>query len=154
VAQDLYQVLGVARDAGKSDIQKAYRKLARKYHPDMNLDNEDAKEKFKRVQEAYDVLSDDEKRAAYDRYGADFEKVRSGGFNPDAGGASFEGLDLESIFGAAGRGGDARGFEGGFSDFFEAMMGGGAGGRGGTRGGARRPTQPTRGSNVLELMKS
>ena len=131
MAEDLYQVLGVARDADKSDIQKAYRKLARKYHPDMNLENEDAKEKFKRVQEAYDVLSDEEKRSAYDRYGADFEKVRSGGFQPGAGGASFDGLDLESIFGGAGRRGGTQGFEGGFSDFFEAMMGGGAGGRGG-----------------------
>ncbi len=148
MAEDLYQVLGVARDADKSDIQKAYRKLARKYHPDMNLENEDAKEKFKRVQEAYDVLSDAEKRSAYDRYGADFEKVRSGGFQPGAGGASFDGLDLESIFGGAGRRGGAQGFEGGFSDFFEAMMGGGAGGRGGARGGASRPVQPTRGSNV------
>ncbi len=153
MAEDLYQVLGVARDANKPDIQKAYRKLARKYHPDMNLENDDAKEKFKRVQEAYDVLSDDEKRSAYDRYGNDFEKIRSDGYQPGAGGASFDGLDLEAIFGGANRrggggggGGPGSGFEGGFSDFFEAMMGGGAGGG---RGGGRRPQQqPTRGSNV------
>ncbi len=147
MAEDLYQVLGVSRDASKPDIQKAYRKLARKYHPDMNLENEDAKEKFKRVQEAYDVLSDDEKRSAYDRYGSDFEKIRSGGFQPGAGGDSFEGLDLESIFGGANQRGGS-GFEGGFSDFFEAMMGGGVRGGGARGGGARRPQQPTRGTNV------
>jgi curved DNA-binding protein len=139
-------VLGVGRDAQKSDIQKAYRKLARKYHPDMNPDNEVAKEKFKRVQEAYDVLSDDQKRSAYDRYGQDFEKIRQSGYQPGAGGTSFEGLDLESIFGASGRGsGGGFNFDGGFSSFFEALMGGGAKG---ARPGARRPTAPTRGTNI------
>ncbi len=148
MAEDLYQVLGVDRDADKAAIQKAYRKLARKYHPDMNPDNEAAKEKFKRVQEAYDVLSDDEKRAAYNRYGADFEKIRAGGFNPaaGAGGASFEGLDLESIFGRGG-GGQGVNFEHGFSDFFEALMGGQGRGRG-ARTAQRRPAPPARGTNL------
>ncbi len=141
MAEDLYQTLGVSRSADKDELQKAYRKLARKYHPDMNPDNDEARHKFKRVQEAYDVLSDADKRAAYDRYGNDFEKIRGGGagFDPAAAGASFEGLDLEQIFGAAGRGrgggGPAGGgFENGFSDFFEQVLGGGAGG-GGRRGG-------------------
>ena len=151
MAEDLYQVLGVGRDASKDEIQKSYRKLARKYHPDMNPDDQKAKERFKRVQEAYDVLSDTEKRAAYDRYGADFEKLRSGGYRPGAGGASFDGMDLEQIFG---RGGGQ--FEGGFADFFEQLMGGGAragagragGARGGFNPGARRPQPPVKGENL------
>lgn len=153
MAEDLYQVLGVDRSVGKEDLQKAYRKQARKYHPDINPDDKSAQEKFKRVQEAYDVLSDGQKRAAYDRYGADFEKVRGGGgFKPGAGGASFDGLDLEQIFGAAGRGGGGRspGFENGFSDFFEQILGGGGGGRGGGSGGfpGGRAAPPARGANI------
>lgn len=141
MAEDLYQTLGIARDASKDDIQKAYRKLARKYHPDLNQDDDQAQAKFKRVQEAYDVLSDEEKRAAYNRYGADFERVRAGGFNPAAAsGTSFEGLDLESIF--RGAGGGQGGFENGFSDFFAQLGGGRAGGRPGGRGGARNARRP------------
>jgi len=123
VAEDLYQTLGVSREASKDEIKKAHRKLALKYHPDKNPDDKVAREKFKRIQEAYDVLSDDEKRAAYDRYGADFEKIRGTGYQPGA--ADFEGLDLEQIFG--GRGGQTQ-FDG-FSDFFEQLMGGGGGRR-------------------------
>ena len=127
VAEDLYQTLGVGRDATKTDVQKAYRKLARKYHPDMNPGDDKAQERFKRIQEAYDVLSDEDKRAAYDRYGADFEKIRSGGWQPGAGGGpSFDGLDLEEIFGGAGGGRGGFQFEGGFADFFEQLMGAGA----------------------------
>ena len=159
MAEDLYQTLGVARDADKTELQKAYRKLARKYHPDMNPDDKAAQEKFKRVQEAYEVLSDEQKRAAYDRYGSDFEKIRGGGFHPEAAGggagASFDGLDLEQIFGAAGRGGGGGGgFENGFNDFFEQILGGGAaggprgpGGRG-APGGRRSQPPPQRGANL------
>jgi DnaJ-class molecular chaperone len=150
MAEDLYQTLGISRDASKDDIQKAYRKLARKYHPDLNQDDNKAQEKFKRVQEAYDVLSDEEKRAAYNRYGADFERIRTGGFNPNAAsGTSFEGLDLEQIFGRAKGGGGAAGggFENGFSDFFEQMLGGGA--ARGPRTTRRAPQpQPTAGENI------
>lgn len=150
MSEDLYQTLGVTRQSDKDEIQKAYRKLARKYHPDMNPNDEKARDKFKRVQEAYDVLSDPEKRTAYDRYGADFEKIRGGGFNPaaaGAGGPSFEGLDLEQIFGGNRGGGGGGGFQNGFSDFFEQIMGGGAG-RGGGPGGssARRTRAPQRSS--------
>ena len=68
--RDYYEVLGVAKDASADDIKKAYRKLARKYHPDLNKDNpEEAAEKFKEVNEAYSVLSDDQKRAQYDQFG-------------------------------------------------------------------------------------
>jgi DnaJ-class molecular chaperone len=149
VSEDLYQTLGVSRDASKDEIKKAHRKLALKYHPDKNPDDQVAAEKFKRIQEAYDVLSDDEKRPAYDRYGADFEKIRGGGFNPGAGGAGFEGLDLEQIFGGRGGAGGGPQFEGGFSDFFEQMMGGGSG-----RRGAPRQAAPQKGANIrheLEL---
>ena len=84
MSDDLYQTLGVARGASKDEIRKAHRKLALKFHPDKNPDDKVAAEKFKRIQEAYDVLSDDDKRAAYDKYGADFEKIRHSGFNPGA----------------------------------------------------------------------
>ena len=157
MAEDLYQTLGVSRDASKDDIQKAYRKLARKYHPDLNQDDKQAQDKFKRVQEAYDVLSDEEKRAAYNRYGADFERIRTGGYNPNAAsGTSFEGLDLEQIFGRGKGAGGGGGFENGFSDFFEQMLGGA--GRGARTG--RRPSQaPTPGANLrhelqISLQKS
>ncbi len=149
MAEDLYQTLGVQRDASKDEIKKAHRKLALKYHPDKNPDDEVAREKFKRAQEAYDVLSDDEKRAAYDRYGADFEKIRSTGYQPGAGG--FDGLDLEQIFGggAGGGGGGQTQFDG-FSDFFEQLMGGGRGGRARPGAGRRRTAQapPQPGANV------
>lgn len=142
MSEDLYQILGVSRDASKDEIKKAHRKLALKYHPDKNPDDKVAREKFKRIQEAYDVLSDEEKRAAYDRYGADFEKIRGTGYQPGA--AGFEGLDLEQIFG--GRGGQTQ-FEG-FSDFFEQLMGGGRGRRAGGGGARRGPAPPQRGANV------
>lgn len=157
MAEDLYQTLGVSRDADKPDLQKAYRKLARKYHPDMNPDDKAAQEKFKRVQEAYEVLGDEQKRAAYDRYGADFEKIRGGYPQGSRGGGadpSFDGLDLEQIFGAAGRkggSGASGGFENGFNDFFEQILGGGAGfgGRGGGAAGRPRASAPPqRGANV------
>lgn len=154
VAEDLYQTLGVDRSASKDEIKKAHRKLALKYHPDKNPDDKSARDRFKRIQEAFDVLSDDEKRAAYDQYGSDFEKIRHTGFNPGAGGAAgFDGLDLEQIFGRGGAGGSGGGRGGsaqfdGFGDFFEQMMGGGPG-RGGPGGGGRRgPAGPVVGSNI------
>ena len=143
MAEDLYQILGVGRDASKDEIKKAHRKLALKFHPDKNPDDKVASEKFKRAQEAYDVLSDDEKRAAYDRYGADFEKIRSSGYQPGTGG--FDGLDLDQIFGGArgARGGGQTQFDG-FSDFFEQMMGGGRG----RAAGHQRHTPPQKGGNA------
>jgi DnaJ-class molecular chaperone len=147
VAEDLYETLGVKRDASKDEIKKAHRKLALKYHPDKNPDDKVAREKFKRAQEAYDVLSDEEKRAAYDRYGSDFEKIRGTGYQPGTGG--FDGLDLDQVFGG-GRGGGGQTQFDGFSDFFEQMMGGGGGGRPGARHGPgqARPAPPQPGANV------
>ena len=143
MAEDLYQTLGVGRDASKDEIKKAHRKLALKYHPDKNPDDKGASDKFKRAQEAYDVLSDDEKRAAYDRYGADFEKIRSSGYQPGTGG--FDGLDLDQVFGGGrgGRGGGGQTQFDGFSDFFEQMMGGGRG-----AGGRQRQAPPQKGGNT------
>jgi len=80
--EDYYATLGVARSANAEEIQKAYRKLARKYHPDMNPDDKAAQKKFKEVQQAYDVLSDDKKRKMYDQFGSQFEQMGAGGGGP------------------------------------------------------------------------
>lgn len=112
---DYYKVLGVDKNAGPEDIKKAYRRLARKLHPDLNPDDKDANKKFQQVNEANEVLSDPEKRKKYDQYGKDwqhaeaFEKARSAG-------RSQSGAQQE---------GDTAGehFEGGFSDFFESLFG-------------------------------
>ena len=105
--RDLYEVLGVNRDASEDEMKKAYRKLAMKYHPDRNPDNKEAEEKFKEAKEAYEILTDANKRAAYDRYGHD-------GVNPQMGG------------GAGGQGFD--GFADAFGDIFGDIFGGGGGG--------------------------
>ena len=78
--RDFYEVLGLAKNASKEDIRKAYRKLAMKYHPDRNPDSKEAEDKFKEVKEAYEILYDDEKRSAYDRFGhAAFEQGAGNG---------------------------------------------------------------------------
>jgi curved DNA-binding protein len=132
---DYYKVLELDKNATKSDIKKAYRKLARKYHPDLNPNDTAAQKKFQQINEAHEVLIDPEKRKKYDQYGKDwqhaeeFEKAKAqqqqyrqysgGGFGGRTGG--FGGA--ESFSGG--------GFEGGdFSEFFESMFGGAAGGRG------------------------
>lgn len=125
MAKDYYEVLGVAKDADDNEIKKAYRKLAMKYHPDRNPDDKEAEEKFKEVGEAYEVLSNADKRAAYDRMGHDAFK------NGGAGGAGFEG------FGGFGGFTDARDL---FSQLFGGM--GGFGGFGGSRGRQADPRQP------------
>ena len=118
--RDFYEVLGVSKDASADDIKKAYRKLARKYHPDLNKDNPEAAEKFKECSEAYSVLSDEQKRAQYDQFGmAAFENGGAGG----AGG--FGGFDGFGGFGAGG-------FGNGMEDIFD-MFFGGAGGRRGSQ---------------------
>ena len=81
VPRDNYDVLGVSRDAGEADIKKAFRRLARELHPDVNSHDPEAEEKFKEAAEAYDVLSDPDRRATYDRYG--HEGLRSGGYAPN-----------------------------------------------------------------------
>ena len=94
--RDYYEVLGVPRDADESALKKAYRKLAKKYHPDMNPDDKEAEAKFKEATEAYGVLSDPEKRRQYDQFGhAAFEQGGAGGF----GGFDFNAADFGDIFG-------------------------------------------------------
>jgi molecular chaperone DnaJ len=118
---DYYKILGVGKNASEEEIKKAYRKLARKYHPDTNQGDKKAEERFKEISQAHDVLSDPEKRKAYDRGGL------FGGF----GGA-----------GGPGGGFDPGAFTGGFSDILSNLFGGGggaAGTRGGTAGGRTRP---------------
>ncbi len=137
--RDYYDILGVAKGASDADIKKAYRKLAMKYHPDRNKGQKDAESKFKEVQEAYDALSDKEKRAAYDRFGhAGIDPSMAAG--AAAGGG--QGFDFSEMFrqarGGSGGGGDAAGFhfEGNPEDLFEGLFGGG--GFSGTRRGAPR----------------
>jgi molecular chaperone DnaJ len=106
--QDYYQTLGVSREASEEDIRKAYRKLARKHHPDLNPGDKAAEERFKKVQEAYDVLSDPKKKQMYDQYGFYSENGMPGGAGAGAGqrgpNMGFGGFDFSDIFtrGAAG----------------------------------------------------
>lgn len=112
-AKDYYGILGVGRDASPEEIKKAYRRLARKHHPDANKDDPDAREKFKEISEAYRVLSDPDKRAQYDRFGRTAGAAGQGGFGP----------------------GDFGGFSSAFDDLFDAFFGGA---RTGHRPGPRR----------------
>jgi molecular chaperone DnaJ len=110
--KDYYEVLGVNRDASDEEIKKAYRKLAMKHHPDRNPDNPKAEEHFKEAKEAYETLSDGQKRAAYDQYGhAAFEAGGMGGGSPFGAGGGAAGFDFSDIFGdifGGGRGGGGR----------------------------------------------
>ncbi|MGI6209206.1 MAG: DnaJ C-terminal domain-containing protein [Anaerolineae bacterium] len=125
--KDYYKVLGVSRDATEDEIRKAYRKLARKYHPDVNPNDKEAANRFKEINEAHAVLSDPEKRRKYDQLGSSYEQWQRSGANAG-------GFDWSQWFGGAqaGRPGggvyttefdteDLGGF--GFSDFFEALFG-------------------------------
>jgi len=96
--RDYYDVLGVRRGASEAEVKKAFRKLARELHPDVNAHDPEAEEKFKQAAEAYEVLSDSERRQVYDRFG--HEGLRGGGFQPGAGFGSIEDL-LGAVFGGA-----------------------------------------------------
>ncbi len=98
MSDDYYQILGVSRNASQDEISRAYRKKARKHHPDANQGDARAKERFQKIQGAFDVLSDEGKRSRYDRFGSDFENMAG------AGGADFNGMDLEQILGGGGAG--------------------------------------------------
>ncbi len=128
--KDYYKILGVERSAGKDEIKRAYRKLARKYHPDLNK-APDAEEKFKEIQEAYEVLSDEEKRKAYDALGPNWKAGQQ--FRPPPDWEERFGFARGGGAGAGHNGAEAFGFgdAGGFSDFFETLFGAMGGGRSG-----------------------
>ncbi len=142
MTEDYYKTLGVSRDASQADIQRAYRNLARKYHPDLNPDDKSAKDKFQKVQKAFDVLNDSEKREMYDRYGSAFESMGAGAGRGDPkwgagspGQFNFEDIDLGQIFGQ-GFGGNVG--EGAFGDIFRQFR------QAKPRGGSRPGTAPPR----------
>ena len=140
--KDYYNILGVKKDAKADEIKKAYRRLARKHHPDVNPNDKVSEDKFKEVQEAYDVLSDDKKRKVFDRFGyyadnLDADSPFGGGASAGAGpgpGFDFSGFDFSSGSGQTGSGGSS------FRDIFSDLFGGSGGGS----AGARTPPEPPR----------
>lgn len=130
--KDYYKILGIGKSASKEEIAKAFKKLARQYHPDLNPDNKDAESKFKEINEAYEVLKDDEKRKMYDTLGPNWQHGQD--FQPPPG---FENIHFNFRGGGPGGGPGGMGGMGGasFSDFFETLFGGGPGGMGGAAGG-------------------
>jgi curved DNA-binding protein len=134
MAEDYYEILGVSKTASQDDIQKAYRKLARKHHPDLNPDDKTAKEKFQKVQAAFDVLNDPKKRELFDKYGSAYEAAGAGagpqggyggGWQPQGGPQGFEDIDLSQLFGGGGGGAGSP-----FADLFGGFRkSGGGGGR-------------------------
>jgi molecular chaperone DnaJ len=128
--KDYYETLGVGRSANEDEIRKAYRKLARKYHPDVNPGDKAAEERFKNVQEAYDVLSDDEKRKVYDQYGFYSPNIPPNGAGGAGGGPGFGGFDFSEFLRQQQHGGartdEAEDLGGGsFRDIFGSFFGGG-----------------------------
>ena len=119
--RDYYEVLGVSKNATEDEIKKAYRQMAKKYHPDLNPDNKEAEAKFKEANEAYEVLSDAEKKARYDQFG-------HAGVDPN--------------YGAGGGGFNGQGFDFDLGDIFSSFFGGGFG------GGRANPNAPQRGSDT------
>src|SRR3954463_7308243 len=148
--RDYYETLGVSKTASEDEIKSAFRKLARKHHPDVAKDKKTAEEKFKQINEAYEVLSDPEKRKKYDQLGADWNQP-GGGFQPPpgwgAGGQPGGGYQRWSPGGGNGGGVEFEFGGTGFSDFFEQFFGGGRG-RSAFGGFGQREAAAERGSDV------
>ena len=140
MAKDYYQTLGVNRGADAKDIKSAYRRLARKYHPDVNPNDKAAEAKFKEVSEAYEVLGDEEKRKMYDQFGANWEQAQH--FGGAGGGADFGGFNF---------GGNAEGMD--FGSIFDHLFSGGVSSnrRGGTRFEHVEAQQPRDVEKIVEL---
>jgi len=163
--KDYYETLGIGRAADSDEIRKAYRKLARKFHPDLNPGDKASEERFKKVQEAYDILSDENKKKVYDQFGFYSDNIPpNGGTHPSsgpAGGPNFEGFDFAEFLrqqqqqprgSGGGAGAPPPGFEedrsgagaGGFRDIFSQFFG-----RGGAAGpGGRQAAHPERGADL------
>ncbi len=139
MAKDFYEILGVKRNASDDDIKRAYRKLARKYHPDVNPGDKAAETKFKEISEAYNVLGEPEKRKKYDHLGPDGFRM---GFDPTTYGYSKRG---PGGFGGFDFGGfDSGGRSGGFEDIFSEILG---------RGARRKPRGPEKGNDIHYTME-
>ena len=145
--QDYYEILGLKRDAKPEEIKKAYRRLARKYHPDVNPGDKAAEERFKAMSEAHDVLSDPKKRSVYDRFGQYSENLAdaaargagpSGGARTGPGGFDFTGFDWGNTSTSGGAGGGSS-----FRDIFADLFGGGA-----TKEKEPPRPQPQRGADI------
>jgi curved DNA-binding protein len=149
--KDYYKILGVDKNADEKEIKRAYRKLAREYHPDVNPDNKQAEARFKEANEAYEVLGDSEKRQKYDRLGANWNAYQGAGRDPSGfdwsqwttagpGGprVNVQYGDINEMFG-----------QGGFSDFFQSIFGGQYGGSSASFGrGAQYQPRPARGQDL------
>ncbi|MEO8481915.1 MAG: J domain-containing protein [Acidobacteriota bacterium] len=155
--KDYYTTLGVSKTASDADIKKAYRKLARQFHPDLNPSDKKAEARFKEINEANEVLGDPEKRRKYDELGANWRQYEQTG-PAGAGGGAPPGWAGGPFGGGAGGGGqyrtmtpeemqDAMGGDGSFSDFFQQFFGGGGGFSAGTGARAGRQARPTRGQD-------
>ncbi|MDO5112804.1 MAG: DnaJ C-terminal domain-containing protein, partial [Planctomycetia bacterium] len=165
MAHDFYETLGVSRNATKEEIGKAYRAMARKYHPDLHPDDKTASKKFQEVQEAFDCLNDDKKRKLYDKYGADYEHLHENGFpgggypgggfrgsshpggetrqtwSTQGGNGQWQHFSFEDIFGQGASAGTSEGFDprtifGDFGGDFRS-------------GSTRRRRTPTKGSDIV-----
>jgi curved DNA-binding protein len=158
--KDYYEVLGVSRTASQKEISSAFRKLARKYHPDVNRGDKQAEERFKELSNAHEVLSDPEKRKFYDRFGEDWQAAQAAGVSPDgpgprAGGpwgagsgtggrARYETIDPEEFERMFGGGA-------GFSDLFGGIFGGGPAGARGAASGGPFETGPMEAEATVEI---
>jgi molecular chaperone DnaJ len=144
--QDYYELLGVSRDAKADEIRKSYRKLARKHHPDLNPGDKAAEERFKKVQEAYDVLSDSKKRQVYDQHGFYSDNIPPGGPGPGAGGGSYDpgmgfgGFDFSDYVNQTGGADRNAAGSSQFRDIFSQFFGG--------RGADRATAGPEKGSDL------